>query len=72
MEAARYQIREAATPRYGHRYDVIDTHMQLEENRVHSPACDVDHARQIASSLNYWHECRLQEGRMHQWKTTTA
>jgi hypothetical protein len=59
----RYVVIPAEKPRYGHEYDIIDTHMELPENRIHCEAVDSAHAAQLASSLNYWHEVRQAEGK---------
>ena len=64
MESQRYQVVPVEHPRYGHTHDVVDTHMQLPENRIAHACADEAHARSVASSLNYWHECRIEEGSM--------
>lgn len=62
-DARRYQVVPAPEPRYGHQFDVIDTHMALPENRIAHACVDMDHARGVAESLNSWHEARIGEGR---------
>jgi hypothetical protein len=67
-----YRVVEAEEPRYGHLFDVIDIGMELKENRVFAPAVDEDHARQIASSANYWFRGRREEGEAKAMKEEPA